>query len=292
MLNACTALFRGAGYRRSAGECRRRPSTPRWPSTTPTSPPRSAAWWTATPGRSASPCAPTGRCRTGCCGRLDALPEEMAAAERRAKRYERAVIDLVEAFLLKDRVGEVFPGTVVDVDRERDRGTVMIPEPAVSAKVQGSHLPLGEAVSGAAGQRRRDEGRRELRARLRSAAACGGSRAGLSPIGCLTAPRLDRRHQAGCSRVQRSLLRSRARPWRRRARSRSRSGTGWCRSRLSTRQTVRLTSSSFSSRMLSDWCSATEAVILAVELDDQAGLPGRTGREFRGSSAPRRTRAG
>ena len=79
--------------------------------------------------------------------RLDALPEEMATADRRAKRYERAVIDLVEAFLLKDRVGEVFPGTVVDVDRERDRGTVMIPDPAVSAKVQGSHLPLGEAVS-------------------------------------------------------------------------------------------------------------------------------------------------
>jgi exoribonuclease R len=56
------------------------------------------------------------------------------------------VIDLVEAFLLKDRVGDVFPGTVVEVDRERDRGTVVIPEPAVSAKIQGSHLPYGEEV--------------------------------------------------------------------------------------------------------------------------------------------------
>ena len=70
----------------------------------------------------------------------------MADAERRAKKYERAIIDLVEAFLLRDRVGEVFPGTVVEVDRERDRGTVVIAEPAVAAKVEGSHLPLGEQV--------------------------------------------------------------------------------------------------------------------------------------------------
>jgi hypothetical protein len=36
---------------------------------------------------------------------------------------------------------------VVEVDRERDRGTVMIPDPAVSAKIKGSHLPLGEEVA-------------------------------------------------------------------------------------------------------------------------------------------------
>ena len=49
---------------------------------------------------------------------LDALPEEMATAERRAKKYERAIIDLVEVFLLQDRVGETFTGTVVEVETD------------------------------------------------------------------------------------------------------------------------------------------------------------------------------
>ena len=60
---------------------------------------------------------------------LDALPAEMAAAERRAKKYERAIIDLVEVFLLRDRVGETFTGTVVEVERDQRRGVVMIAEP-------------------------------------------------------------------------------------------------------------------------------------------------------------------
>jgi exoribonuclease R len=146
MLNACTALFRGAGYKAFSGGV-------------PEDAEHAAlaidyAHVTAPLRRLVDRYA--GEICVALCSdrpvpdwvrrRLDALPEEMADAERRAKRYERAVIDLVEAFLLKDRVGEVFPGTVVEVDRERDRGTVMIPEPAVSAKVKGSHLPLGEEV--------------------------------------------------------------------------------------------------------------------------------------------------
>ena len=43
-------------------------------------------------------------------------------------------------------MGEEFLGTVIDVDRDRHRGTVMIAEPAVAAKVSGSHLPLGQQV--------------------------------------------------------------------------------------------------------------------------------------------------
>ena len=146
MLNACTTLFRGAGYKAFSG------GVPE------------EAEHAALAIDYAHVTAPLRRlvdryageiCVALCADRpvpqwvrqrLHGLPEEMAAAERRAKRYERAVVDLVEAFLLKDRVGEVFPGTVVDVDRERDRGTVVIPEPAVSAKVTGSHLPLGEQV--------------------------------------------------------------------------------------------------------------------------------------------------
>ncbi len=146
MLNSCTSLFRGAGYKAFSG------GVPE------------EVEHAALANDYAHVTAPLRRlvdryageiCVALCADRpvpnwvrqrLDALPEEMGDAERRSKKYERAVIDLVEAFLLRDRVGEVFPGTVVEVDRERDRGTVVIPEPAVSAKVQGSHLPLGEQV--------------------------------------------------------------------------------------------------------------------------------------------------
>jgi exoribonuclease R len=78
---------------------------------------------------------------------LDALPAEMAAADSRAKKYERAIVDLVEVFLLRDRVGETFTGTVIDVERDRRRGTVQIADPAVAANVQGEQLPLGREVS-------------------------------------------------------------------------------------------------------------------------------------------------
>ena len=77
---------------------------------------------------------------------LDHLPEQMAAAERRAKKYERAMIDLLEVHLLADRVGETFPGTVIEVDRGKQHGTVMIEEPAVEGRVIGDLLRLGQQV--------------------------------------------------------------------------------------------------------------------------------------------------
>ena len=78
---------------------------------------------------------------------LDQLPEEMARAERLAKSYERAVIDLVEVLLLRDRVGETLVGTVVEVEEKGRRGEVMIKEPAIAARVRGDHLPLGHEVA-------------------------------------------------------------------------------------------------------------------------------------------------
>ena len=77
---------------------------------------------------------------------LDQLPKEMSRADQRAKRYERAVIDLVEALLLRDRVGETMTGTVVEVGERGDRGEVVITDPAVTAKVRGDQLPLGQQV--------------------------------------------------------------------------------------------------------------------------------------------------
>ena len=78
---------------------------------------------------------------------LDRLPEQMAAAERRAKSYERAIIDLLEVYLLADRVGETFTGTVIDVERDKQHGTVMIEEPAVAGRVTGDQVRLGQEVS-------------------------------------------------------------------------------------------------------------------------------------------------
>ena len=77
---------------------------------------------------------------------LDDLPEQMAVAERRAKKYERAIIDLLEVYLLADRIGQTFIGTVIVVTRDKQHGTVLIEEPAVEARVIGDRLRLGQEV--------------------------------------------------------------------------------------------------------------------------------------------------
>lgn len=79
---------------------------------------------------------------------LPAIPEIMAEGSGRANRYERGAVDLIEALILEPHIGEDFRGVVVDVDeRKEDRGTLMVPEPAVQARVEGTDLPLGEAVT-------------------------------------------------------------------------------------------------------------------------------------------------
>jgi exoribonuclease R len=147
MLNACTALFRGAGYCAFSG------SIPE------------DVEHAALAVEYAHATAPLRRlvdryvseiCLALCADRpvptwvlqaLDALPEEMMVAERRAKKYERAIVDLIEVFLLSDRVGETFTGTVVEVDEHKARGVAMIKDPAVEARVRGERLPLGHEVS-------------------------------------------------------------------------------------------------------------------------------------------------
>ena len=78
---------------------------------------------------------------------LPRLPEVMAEAGRRAGAYEGACVALVEAAVMTGREGEVFPGVVVDVVQEDDRGEVVIAQPAVRGRLAGRHLPLGEDVS-------------------------------------------------------------------------------------------------------------------------------------------------
>jgi len=146
MLNECTVLFRGAGYHAFSGGV-----------------PEDAEH-AAIASDYAHVTAPMRRladryagevCVALCAGApvpgwalraLDGLPAEMAAGDRRAKKYERGMLDLVEVCVLAGRVGETFSATVVDTDQEKKRGTVMLADPAVEARVVGEHLPLGHEV--------------------------------------------------------------------------------------------------------------------------------------------------
>ncbi|UUU21603.1 RNB domain-containing ribonuclease [Streptomyces sp. DSM 40750] len=84
---------------------------------------------------------------------FDTLPDEMAKGTWRAERVESECLDIVEAALLKDRVGEVFEGCVVDVEDVAEGqpavGTVQLESPAVTGRVVGTlggRLPLGERL--------------------------------------------------------------------------------------------------------------------------------------------------
>ncbi|MET9828805.1 RNB domain-containing ribonuclease [Streptomyces sp. NPDC006385] len=79
---------------------------------------------------------------------LDTLPARMAEGTRRAGTVERECVDIVEAALLKDRVGEVFDSWVVDVtERQSTSGTVQLETPAVTGRIEGTDgLPLGERL--------------------------------------------------------------------------------------------------------------------------------------------------
>lgn len=81
---------------------------------------------------------------------LDALPGEMTEGSRRANKAERACVDIVEAALLKDRVGEVFDGCVVDVDERRPTvGTVQLETAGGDRAGGGDGAATGGAAAGA-----------------------------------------------------------------------------------------------------------------------------------------------
>jgi len=145
MMVACTAVLRGAGYVAFDGNV----------------PARTMHW--ALAAEYAHATAPLRRlgdryvgelCVALCAGdappdwvraALPALPATMQAADARAGRFERAVLDLVEATTLQPLVGEQFDGTVVDLSRHDPRqGVVMLRDPAIEAPIAGTApLPLG-----------------------------------------------------------------------------------------------------------------------------------------------------
>ena len=76
---------------------------------------------------------------------LPELPKLLGRARSREGSAERAIVDLVEAALLSDRVGEVFTGLAIDVDEKRNQTKVQLRDPAVVAYADGA-LELGEWV--------------------------------------------------------------------------------------------------------------------------------------------------
>jgi VacB/RNase II family 3'-5' exoribonuclease len=73
--------------------------------------------------------------------RVPQLPAQMQQADQRAHAADRAVVDMTEAWLLRDRIGQVFAATVIDADTHA--GTVVLDEPAVRARCTGDALPVG-----------------------------------------------------------------------------------------------------------------------------------------------------
>ena len=72
---------------------------------------------------------------------LAALPEAMSKGDHRARVVERGIVDLVEAVLLQDRVGETFEAIVVD------DALVQLRDPAVRGRLTGeSPEPGSEAT--------------------------------------------------------------------------------------------------------------------------------------------------
>ena len=80
--------------------------------------------------------------------KLHDLPATMQESSRKASAYENAILDLVEAEVLRPHVGSTFRGVVVAVDEKDPKvGDVVVEEPAVEARVtSGEPLPLGTAV--------------------------------------------------------------------------------------------------------------------------------------------------
>ncbi|HWJ65560.1 MAG TPA: RNB domain-containing ribonuclease [Nocardioides sp.] len=79
---------------------------------------------------------------------LPDLPRELQDSARRAGSYERAVLDLLEAAVLAERVGEEFDAVVTSVrEEEATSGVVVLAEVGVEAAVtSATALPLGEDV--------------------------------------------------------------------------------------------------------------------------------------------------
>lgn len=75
---------------------------------------------------------------------FERLPDVMNRADARASQVDAAVLELAEAVALSGCVGEMFDGTVTDIDQRGAR--IQLAEPAVITRVPVNGLQIGEAV--------------------------------------------------------------------------------------------------------------------------------------------------
>jgi exoribonuclease R len=68
----------------------------------------------------------------------------MSEGDSLSRKLERTAVDATEAFVLRDRIGEVFAAAVMETGR--DNGTIVIGEPAIRARCDGERLPLGKEI--------------------------------------------------------------------------------------------------------------------------------------------------
>lgn len=66
---------------------------------------------------------------------LPGLPQEMNTSNQRANAYERGVINLAEALVLRDCIGETFDAALIDVHPRTSVGTFQISDPAVEVRI-------------------------------------------------------------------------------------------------------------------------------------------------------------
>lgn len=77
---------------------------------------------------------------------LAVLPKEMSDSGRTARAYENGVVDLTEALVMRDRVGQIFTGVLTDVHPKTGVGTVQIPDPAVELRVGAKQKEVGSEI--------------------------------------------------------------------------------------------------------------------------------------------------
>ena len=75
---------------------------------------------------------------------FEKLPEVMAHADARGSQIERAVIDLAEAVMLQDRVGETFEAVVTDLDERGAR--IQLCDLPIVARAAAPHADPGAAI--------------------------------------------------------------------------------------------------------------------------------------------------
>jgi len=93
---------------------------------------------------------------------LAGLPAIMDDTDRRAKAFERGVVALTEALALSGRVGQRFDGVVIEVDqRDARRGIACVPAVAVEAPVS-SAVPLALGAETALTLTRADVGQGQV----------------------------------------------------------------------------------------------------------------------------------